>query len=154
MHLILATRDWNGRRFQSSGLPYAAIGLVLVDYVDMRFAYDLTGHPEYPEQCLDAALGYQRTDGLFSAVVAQGQTLFTLTHHYLMTRNAAYAQSVLPAVRQAIAWSRTASNGDPYGLLQPSFRFNGRESLIPKRSCGQITFQATGDWKRGCPEFC
>lgn len=131
VHLLLATRSRGGARFQTSGLPYP--DFFMIDFVDMRLAYDTAGHPGFSEQSFPQIFKRQLDDGLFCDTSlshgkklwsSHGHMLYALTHHYLMTRDAAYARSVLPEVRRAVEWIRQAREQDEYGLMPPAWPYD------------------------------
>ena len=131
VHLLLATRERNGERFQTSGLPYP--DFFMIDFVDMRLAYDGSGHPEFAEQTFPQILKRQLDDGLFCDTSlshgaklwsSHGHMVYALAHHYLMTRDENYARGVLPQLRRAIDWMSQARSTDKFGLMPPAWPYD------------------------------
>jgi hypothetical protein len=131
VHLLLATRERDGERLQTSGLPYP--DFFMIDFVDMRLAYDGSGHPEFCEQSVPQIFKRQLDDGLFCDTSlshgaklwsSHGHMVYALAHHYLMTRDEKYARSILPPLRRAIEWMRQARAGDELGLMPPAWPYD------------------------------
>ena len=131
VHLLLATRERNGERFQTSGLPYP--DFFMIDFVDMRLAYDGSGHPELSEGSFPQILKRQLEDGLFCDTSlshgaklwsSHGHMVYALAHHYLMTREERYGRSVLTPLRRAIEWMRQARLTEPHGLMPPAWPYD------------------------------
>jgi len=100
-------------------LHYHAFWLRDASYI--VHAYDVTGYPEIARQALDFFAGWQRPDGNFVSQGGQydgwGQTLWAYGQHYRLTRDTAFARSVLPAVQRAVAWLDSARAADPMHLV-------------------------------------
>ncbi len=83
--------------------------------------YDVTGYPDLSRQVLDFFAGWQQPDGNFVSQGGQydgwGQTLWAYGQHYRLTRDRVFAERVLPAVRRAVDWLRTARAGDSLHLV-------------------------------------
>lgn len=133
VHLILATRDEQDERGkrQGSGLLYD--GLFLIDFVDMRSAYDAAGLTEMVEPNIAWLLGKQNEEGMFlddilshgaDILTSHGQALYSLAHHYIMTRDKEYAARVLPGIKKAVAWMQRVTAADAFGLLPPSTAYD------------------------------
>ena len=132
VHLILATRGRGGKhRRQGSGLPYD--GLFLNDYFDMRAAYDVFGLPDFVEINIPFLEDRQQEDGMFvdrslshgrPILTSHGQALYSLAHHYLMTRSRKYADRVYPMVKKAAEWILREHESHENGLLRPSIPYD------------------------------
>ncbi len=87
-------------------------------------AYDATGYPDLAAQVLDFFAGWQEPDGNFLSQGGQydgwGQTLWAYGQHYRLTRDRAFAEKVLPAVRRAVDWLHAAREADPMHLVPAS----------------------------------
>ncbi|MFL5894966.1 MAG: hypothetical protein ACJ76Z_07615 [Thermoleophilaceae bacterium] len=96
----------------------------LRDAAAMTSMFDLVGLPDVAAQNLQFFLSWQQPDGLFISRPGQydgfGQALWSLGRHVELTRDAAFAQGMLPAVGRAMAWLSDARAHDPLGLLPPS----------------------------------
>jgi hypothetical protein len=131
VHLILATRDQNGRR-QGSGLPYDA--LFLNDYIDMLAAYVTAGLFELAEPNVDWLINKQHESGMFidvhnrgntDFITSHGQGLFALAYPVLFTRDLDYARRVYPAIRKGAEMIVSDhQNNNEYGLLRPSIPYD------------------------------
>jgi hypothetical protein len=123
VHLMLATKQRNGRRFQTSGLPYPEF--FANDFIDQRLAYDTLGHADFNEPSLARMIElYLNSDDIKRAMQhgwdrwpTQGQVMYSLGHHYLMTRDEAYARRVWPKMRLAVEVLRKGLASDPDGLV-------------------------------------
>ena len=84
-------------------------------------AYDATGYPDIAAKVLDFFARWQQPDGNFVSQGGQfdgwGQALWAYGQHYRLTRDRAFAERVLPAVRRAVAWLDSARAGDPLHLV-------------------------------------
>ena len=84
-------------------------------------AYDVAGYHDLARQCLEFFFRFQRPDGNFVSQEGQydgwGQTLWAFGQHYRFTRDDAFAERVLPAVRRAVSWLREARRSDPFRLI-------------------------------------
>jgi hypothetical protein len=136
VHLLLATRERGGERFQTSGLPYP--DFFMIDFVDMRLAYDGTGHPEFAAASFPQIFKRQLEDGLFCDTSlshgaklwsSHGHMVYALAHHYLMTRDREQARSLWPALRRAIEWTRQARAADAFGLMPPAWPYDAEMIL-------------------------
>lgn len=127
VHLILATRNQDGRKRQGSGLPYD--GLFLNDYADMRLAYDFMKLPEFVDVNVSWLMEQQTKDGMFvdkslshgkEILASHGQALYSLAHHYIMTQNKEYAKNVYESIKKGVNWIKEEHERDKYGLLRTS----------------------------------
>ncbi len=84
-------------------------------------AYDVTGYPDIAAQVLAFFARWQQPDGNFVSQGGQfdgwGQALWAYGQHYRLTRDRAFAERVLPAVRRAVAWLDSARTRDPLHLM-------------------------------------
>jgi hypothetical protein len=131
VHLMLATRDRGGQQFQTSGLPYP--NFFMIDFVDMRLAYDVTGHPDFSEQSFPQIFQRQLANGLFCDTSlsggrelwsSHGHMVYSLSHHYLMTRDTNYVQGILPQFRAAMNWMTQARTNDATGLMPAAWPYD------------------------------
>ncbi|MCX7019690.1 MAG: discoidin domain-containing protein [Candidatus Sumerlaeota bacterium] len=87
-------------------------------------AYDMLGHHDVAEKCLEYFLTFQKPDGSFSSQKGQldgfGQALFALGQHYFATGDKAYAQRVYKYFPPAIEWLKQKRAADQYHLLPPT----------------------------------
>ncbi|MBL7134737.1 MAG: hypothetical protein ISS78_11610 [Phycisphaerae bacterium] len=131
VHLMLATRQRGGKRFQTSGLPYQ--NFFMIDYVDMRAAYDAMGRGAFARQSFEQVFDRQQDDGLFCDTSlshgkrlwsSHGHMVHSLAHHCLMTRDWAYARTIRPKLLRAVQWIDAASKQDKYGLMPPAWPYD------------------------------
>ncbi|MDR3690404.1 MAG: hypothetical protein P4L46_13570 [Fimbriimonas sp.] len=137
VHMMLATRERDGKRFQTDGLPYP--DLFLTSNVQAEMAYDFLGRPHDYEGSLDEVLARQGTQGIFMdtslpqnaepLIAAQGQTLHALSYHYLLTHDDKFARRVYPAVAKGVRWIIEAQHKDKYGLMPPSWPYDNEMIL-------------------------
>ncbi|UDQ96569.1 hypothetical protein AAEX28_05775 [Lentisphaerota bacterium WC36G] len=129
-HLILATRDKGSKR-QGSGLPYDS--LFLNDYVDMRYAYDNYGLTEFVDVNTPWLLKQQLKDGMFFDVAlshgnkklaSHGQALFSMAHHYVLTRDEKYLKQVYPTLKKGTDWVVNQHLNNKNGLMPPSWPYD------------------------------
>jgi hypothetical protein len=131
VHLMLATRQRADRKFQTSGLPYP--NFFMIDFVDMRMAYDALGQPALARQSFPEILARQQADGLFCDTSlshgrrlwsSHGHMVHSLASHYLMTRDKEHARSVYPQLRRAVEWIRQARAENRHGLMPPTWPYD------------------------------
>jgi hypothetical protein len=123
VHLMLATRQRGGERFQTSGLPYP--DLFANDFIDMRLAYDTAGHPEFAGPSIDVMIARWLKDADIDAVKSfgwsnwptQGQVMHSIGNHYVMTQDKAYGRRVWPKMKLAVEILRKGLAADPFGLV-------------------------------------
>jgi len=131
VQLMLATRQRGGQRFQTSGLLYP--NFFMIDYIDMRMAYDAMGQPAFARQSFEQVFRRQHKDGLFCDTSlshgkrlwsSHGHMVHSLAHHCLMTRDWDYARQIYPRLRHAVEWIRTARAADEHGLMPPAWPYD------------------------------
>ncbi len=131
VHLMLATRERGGKRFQTSGLPYA--NFFLIDYIDMRMAYDAMGQPEFSRENLGEIFDRQMDDGLFCDTSlshgkrlwsSHGHMIHSLAHHCLMQRDWKLAREIYPRLERAVRWVDDARKSDAHGLMPPAWPYD------------------------------
>jgi hypothetical protein len=132
VHLALAHRDLEAdprwrfasgslpaiRRCQTSGINYP--DFFCNDYVDMRLAWDASGHSRWNAACIDATFAMCPGLGECEGAVPWphwGQVLHSLAHHYLITGDVALGQRLFPHLRRGIEILRQALADDPHGLV-------------------------------------
>lgn len=83
--------------------------------------YDMLGHHDVAEKCLEYFRQFQKEDGLFASQEGQtdgfGQALFALGQHSLMTGNLEHAREVYEHFPPALEWLKQARAEDPLGLM-------------------------------------
>jgi hypothetical protein len=131
VHLILATRNENGKNRQGSGLPYDE--LFFNDYVDMRRIYDLAGLSQFVEINTQWLIDNQNENGMFldpvlthgkEIMASHGQALVSLAHHYTMTRDDDYLKRIYPTMKKAVEWMQAKHEQNPNGLMPASTPFD------------------------------
>ena len=132
VHIMLATRERGGKRFQTDGLPYP--DLFLTSNVQAEMAYDFLGRGQLYESSVDEVLRRQGTQGIFMdtslpqneepLIAGQGQTLHALSYHAILSRDQEFAKRVFPAVARGVAWLEAAHKRDPHGLMPPSWPYD------------------------------
>jgi hypothetical protein len=131
VHLSLATRERDGMRFQTSGLPYP--DFFMIDFIDMRMAYDVHGWRDLARTSFQQIFKQQMDDGLFCDTSlshgerlwsSHGHMLHTLAHHCLFTRDWNYGREIYPSIRRAVEWIERARTEDEYGLMPPTYPYD------------------------------
>lgn len=129
-HLILATRNQGNRR-QGSGLPYDS--LFLNDYVDMRYAYDNYGLTDFVDVNTPWLLKQQLDNGMFFDVAlshgnkklaSHGQALFSIAHHYILTRDDNYLKQVYQTMKKGTEWIVNEHYKNKNGLMPESWTYD------------------------------
>ena len=123
VHVMIATRDDGKERTQTSGLNYP--GFYANDFVDTRMTYDALGHAAYSDTFIPPIIERTiTTDFTDDASIREwnhwpshGQVIHTIAHHYLMTRDDAYAKSVYGTLKEAIDVLGKGLAVDEYGLV-------------------------------------
>ncbi len=96
----------------------------LRDSSDIVRMYDVTGYPDIAAHVLAFFPQSQQPDGNFLSQPEEfdgwGETLWAYGQHYQMTHDAAFAKSVVPSLRRALAWEQAARRQDPLHLLPAS----------------------------------
>jgi hypothetical protein len=109
--------------------------------------YDLVGLHGLAAENLDYFLTWQRDDGLFISRAEEydgfGQALWAMGEHFRRTRDAAFAQKMLPAVRRAMDWFERQRASEPTGLMPPNVSLQDNE-LIRGHLAGDNFFAAAG----------
>ena len=132
VHMLLATRERDGKRFQTDGLPYP--DLFLTSNVQAEMAYDFLGRGKLYEASIDEVLRRQGAQGIFMdtslpqneepLIAGQGQTLHALSYHAILSQDQSFANRVFPAVARGVAWLEAAHKKDPFGLMPPSWPYD------------------------------
>ncbi len=132
VHLALANRDlqadprWRFAtgalpsvvRCQTSGINYP--DFFCNDYVDMRLAWDATGHSHWNAACIEATFAMCPGLGQCEGEVPWphwGQVLHSLAHHCLITGDAGVGRRLFPHLVHGIDLLRQALAEDPCGLV-------------------------------------
>jgi hypothetical protein len=168
VHLMLATRDQNGRR-QGSGLPYD--DLFLNDYIDMLLAYETAGLHEFSEPNVDWLISKQHESGMFidvhnrgnsDFVTSHGQGLFTLAYPAVFNQDSVFARQVYPYIRKGADFIvNDHLTNNEYGLIRPSIPYDAPMitgyhtchnlfALLALRTSIRVArmLQETGDYNR------
>ncbi len=136
VHMMLATRMRDGKRFMTDGLPYP--NLFLASFIQHAEAFDFLGFREFADQTFPEVYAKQDSTGLFyddallhgrKSGASQGQTLQSLCLHYLITRDLRYIDTVYPKIRQGVAWIRDAVMGDSNHLMPPVWPYDAEMIL-------------------------
>lgn len=126
-HVLLGTRTYSSGKTQTDGLPYPMLFLICL--WDYQMLYDSLGLGTFYEVNLPHLRRLQLDDGMFldtslthgaRIMSSHGPTLFSLTHHIVMTRDQSFANNVWPMVQRAVDCIRRDCEKDPHGLLRPS----------------------------------
>ena len=109
--------------------------------------YDLVGLHRLAAENLDYFLTWQREDGLFISRSEEydgfGQALWAMGEHFRRTRDVAFAQRMLPAVKRAMDWFERQRAAEPIGLMPPNVNLQDNE-LIRGHLAGDNFFAAAG----------
>ncbi len=96
----------------------------LRDTADIVHMYDITGHADVAREVLDFYAKSQRADGNFLSQEQQydgwGEALWAYGQHYRITRDAGFAESVLPRIDRAVDWLIAARARDPLHIMPAS----------------------------------
>ena len=131
VHLILATREKRNGKRQGSGLPYD--GLFLNDYVDMRWAYDVSALPEFVKVNIPWLKRQLLNDGMFidtslshgkRILASHGQAVVGLAHHGLIANDLKYSRDTFPMLAKSVEWIVREHKSQKNGLLRPSIPYD------------------------------
>lgn len=131
VQMMLATREREGKRFMTDGLPYP--NLFLASFVQHEEAFDYFGFKEYVDQSLPYVYKKQDNSGLFyddalthgkKLGVSQGQTVQMLCEHYFLTRDKQYMDTAYLRIKAAVAWIENAVMHDKYHLMPPVWPYD------------------------------
>jgi hypothetical protein len=96
----------------------------LRDTADIVHMYDVTGHADVARAVLDFYAKSQRADGNFLSQEQQydgwGEALWAYGQHYRFTRDASFAEQVLPKIDRAVDWLVAARARDPLHIMPAS----------------------------------
>ncbi|SMO72028.1 hypothetical protein [Solitalea koreensis] len=150
VHTLLATRNRQGKKYQTDGLPYSDFFLTSVP--EMTLLYLSAGMPQILEESIiPDALKQQQENGLyFDRAVAhgkiipatQGHILYSIAMTALYTRDAAFAQSIFPSIAKGIEFLQTSIDSSRYGLLPPCYAYDAE--MITGHYSGQNFFALMG----------
>ncbi|MGF7229805.1 hypothetical protein [Arachidicoccus sp.] len=136
VQMVLATREREGKRFMTDGLPYP--NLFLTSFIQHEEAFDFFGLKQFTDQSMPEVYAKQDKDGLFydGALlhgkilgVAQGQTIQMLCKHYFLTRDKQYIDTVYPKIKAAVVWLKNAILSDKYHLMPPAWPYDNEMIL-------------------------
>ncbi|MCG6957975.1 MAG: hypothetical protein LJF04_18440 [Gemmatimonadetes bacterium] len=117
----LLARDKRGDDYVQTVNEFHYHAFWLRDASYIARAYDVTGYPDIAAQVLAFFAGWQQEDGNFVSQGGQydgwGQTLWAYGQHYRLTRDRAFAERVLPAVKRAVDWLHAARASDIMHLV-------------------------------------
>jgi hypothetical protein len=117
----LLARDKRGDDYVQTVNEFHYHAFWLRDASYIARAYDVTGYPDIAGQVLAFFAGWQQEDGNFVSQGGQydgwGQTLWAYGQHYRLTRDRAFAERVLPAVKRAVDWLHAARDADSMHLV-------------------------------------
>ena len=108
-------------------MPYD--GLFLNDYVDMRWAYDVSGLPEFVKVNVPWLKRQLLPDGMFidmclshgnKLLPSHGQAVVGLAHHGLISNDMKYAIDTFPMLVKSVDWIIRDHKSQPNGLLRSS----------------------------------
>jgi len=147
---LLATRNVNGKKEQTDGLPYPNFFLSSVP--EMTLLYLSAGLDQLPKNYLipDAMLQQQENGLYFDQAVAhgkiipatQGHILYAIAMTALFTQDRAYARKVFPSLVKGVAFEKSSINADKYGLLPPCYAYDAE--MITGHYSGQNFFALMG----------
>jgi hypothetical protein len=130
-HVLLGTRTFASGRTQTDGLPYPMLFIICL--WDYQMLYDSMGLGAFYEVNLPHLRARQLEDGMLldtslthgkRIMSSHGPTLFSVTHHIVMTRDRGFASNVWPLVRKAVDCIRIDHENDPKGLVRPSWPYD------------------------------
>lgn len=136
VQMTLATREREGKRFMTDGLPYP--NLFLTSFVQHEKAFDVFGFDEFTDESLPYVYAKQDSSGLFydgallhgrKLGVAQGQTIQMLCEHYFLTRDTGYVNCVYPKIKAAVTWIENAVKQDSDHLMPPAWPYDNEMIL-------------------------
>jgi len=136
VHMMLATRQRDGKRFMTDGLPYP--DLFLTSFVQHEKAFDCFGFKEFVDQTLPYVYAKQDAEGLFydgallhgkKLGVAQGQAIQSLCEHYFLTRDKSYLDTIYPKIKAGITWLKNAITTDEHHLMPVAWPYDNEMIL-------------------------
>lgn len=132
VHLMLATRTQDlGEKRQGSGLPYD--GIFFNDFIDMRLAYDISGHNDFVELNFPWMCGSLNEEGLFvdanvshskEIMTSHGQALYSLCNHFRYVDDKKLAEDMFPTIVRAVGLINNDHKKNANGLVRPSLPFD------------------------------
>lgn len=136
VQMMLATRERDGHRFMTDGLPYP--DLFLSSFIQHEMAFDYFGFKKFVDESLPYVCAKQGDDGLFyddallhdkRLGVAQGQTIQLLCEHYFLTSDSAYLDTIYPKIKAGIGWLKNAIINDEEHLMPAVWPFDAEMIL-------------------------
>lgn len=150
VHLLLGTRNLNGRLTQTDGLPYPDFFLTSVPEITLHCL--TSGYFQHPkERLIPDSIRQQQEDGLyFDRAVAQGRIipatqghiLYSIAMTVLFTQDKAFARQVYPSVRKGVAFVDTSVRTNEHGLLPRCWPYDAE--MIDGYYTGQNLFALMG----------
>ncbi|MDP4214521.1 MAG: hypothetical protein Q8926_18065, partial [Bacteroidota bacterium] len=150
VHVMLATRQREGKKYQTDGLPYPDFFLTSVP--EMSMLYLSSGLSQYPKDLLiPGAIAQQQPDGLFYDIsvahgqiipATQGHILYSISMTAIFTQDKSFAEKVYPAIAKGVRYIEQSVNTDEYGLLPPCYAYDAE--MITGHYTGQNLFALMG----------
>jgi hypothetical protein len=150
VHVLLATREQKGKKYQTDGLPYPDFFLTSVP--EMSMLYLTSGLFRYPMNLLiPGAIAQQQPDGLFYDIsvahgqiipATQGHILYSIAMTVLFTQDKSFAEKVYPSIVKGIQYIGRSIDTDEYGLLPPCYAYDAE--MIKGHYTGQNLFALMG----------
>ncbi len=150
VHLLLGTRNLNGRLTQTDGLPYPDFFLTSVPEVTLHCL--TSGYAEHPtKRLIPDSIAQQQEDGLyFDRAVSQGRIipatqghiLYSIAMTVLFTQDKEFARQIYPSVRKAVAFVDTSVRTNEHGLLPRCWPYDAE--MIDGYYTGQNMFALMG----------
>ncbi len=150
VHVMLATREQNGKKYQTDGLPYPDFFLTSVP--EMSMLYLTAGLSQYPKDLLiPGAIAQQQPDGLFYDIsvahgqiipATQGHILYSIAMTAVFTQDKKFAEKVYPSIEKGVQYIERSVDTDEYGLLPPCYAYDAE--MISGHYTGQNLFALMG----------
>jgi hypothetical protein len=150
VYVLLSTREKDGKKYQTDGLPYPDFFLTSMPEITMLFL--TSGLWKYPMDVLiPDAIKEQLPNGLFfdrsvahGKVIpaTQGHVLYSIAMTILYTRNRQFAGQVYPAIKKGVQYIQNSIDSDQYGLLPPCYAYDAE--MIKGHYTGQNLFALMG----------
>ncbi|MCP5535015.1 MAG: discoidin domain-containing protein [Akkermansiaceae bacterium] len=131
VHVMLATRTYNGRKTQTDGLPYP--DLFLTPVYDYALLYNSFGLKDFLQPNFQNFVDRQQKDGLFVDIAlshgqkifcGHGQPMAAITDHIVNSRNIDLGKKFFPAIKRGVECIMHDSNTQPHGLMRPSIPYD------------------------------
>jgi hypothetical protein len=132
VHLLLATRNVNGKIVQTDGLPYQSF--FLYSTPEMTLAYLYMGLNDYARMLSLNAAAKQQDNGRFADLALEqgngeppashGIVLFSLCAYGIFTHDFETVRQIYPNIRKAVGYISHETSKDEYGLLPPAMPYD------------------------------